>query len=161
MDASHALEHFYLPLALTIQDFDPATRDRFLAGALIPGSWYIQAQRFRRWYRDRVLALFQTVDLIIAPTTPCVAPQIGQTTMMLDGVEVKTRPNLGLYTQPLSFIGLPIVSVPVHMPNSLLIGVQLIAAPYQEATVLRVAAELESKGIITAPVVTHLPTSGI
>ncbi len=136
------------------QDFDPATRDRFLAGALIPGSWYVQAQRFRRWYRDRLLELFQRVDLIIAPTTPCVAPQIGQTLMLLDGVEVKTRPNLGLYTQPLSFIGLPVVSVPVHLPHALPIGVQLIAAPYQEATVLRVAAELESKGVVAAPIAT-------
>lgn len=56
------------------QDFDPATRDRFLAGALIPSSWYIQAQRFRKWYRDRVREIFQKVDVIIAPTTPCSAP---------------------------------------------------------------------------------------
>src|SRR5207237_6130501 len=40
------------------QDFDPATRDRFLAGALVPGTWYLQAQRFRRWYRDRVQEIF-------------------------------------------------------------------------------------------------------
>ncbi|NEQ18815.1 MAG: AtzE family amidohydrolase [Microcoleus sp. SIO2G3] len=43
------------------QDFDPATRDRFLAGALIPSHWYIQAQRFRRWYRDKVQEIFQKV----------------------------------------------------------------------------------------------------
>nr|MCU0567824.1 AtzE family amidohydrolase [Oculatellaceae cyanobacterium Prado106] len=58
------------------QDFDPATRDRFLAGALIPNTWYLQAQRFRRWYRDRVLEVFQQVDLILAPATPCPAPLI-------------------------------------------------------------------------------------
>ncbi|HHP7243612.1 MAG TPA: AtzE family amidohydrolase [Elainellaceae cyanobacterium] len=139
-------------LKIRPHDFDPATRDRFLAGALIPSSWYIQAQRFRRWYRDRVLEIFQDVDVIIAPTTPCVAPKIGQTTMMLNGVEVKTRPNLGLYTQPLSFIGLPILSVPIHQPGLLPVGVQLIAAPYQESLILKIAATLESKGIISAPV---------
>ena len=41
------------------QDFDPATRDRFLAGALIPSSWYIQAQRFRRWFYDSFQEIFQ------------------------------------------------------------------------------------------------------
>jgi aspartyl-tRNA(Asn)/glutamyl-tRNA(Gln) amidotransferase subunit A len=55
-------------LRTRLQDFDPATRDRFLAGALIPNTWYLQAQRFRRWYQDRVREIFQTVDLIIAPT---------------------------------------------------------------------------------------------
>lgn len=134
------------------QDFDPATRDRFLAGAMIPSVWYVQAQRFRRWYRDQVLQLFQTVDLIVAPTTPCPAPLLGQTTMVIDGTEVLVRPNLGLYTQPLSFIGLPVLSVPIQRPDGLPLGVQLIAAPYQEAKLLRAAAALEAQGLVAAPV---------
>lgn len=133
-------------------DFDPATRDRFLAGAMIPGSWYVQAQRFRRWYRDRVRQVFETVDVIVAPTTPCVAPPLTQTTVDIDGETLPLRPNLGLYTQPLSFIGLPIVSVPVHQPGALPAGIQLIGAPYQEAKVLRVAAYLERQKITSAPV---------
>jgi Asp-tRNA(Asn)/Glu-tRNA(Gln) amidotransferase A subunit family amidase len=134
------------------QDFDPATRDRFLAGALIPANWYLQAQRWRQWYRDQVRALFQQVDIILAPAVPCVAPPIGQTTWTLDGVEMLVRPNVGLYTQPLSFIGLPIVAVPIHRPGQLPLGVQIIGAPYQEALVLRVAAVLEAQGIAAAPV---------
>ena len=136
------------------QDFDPATRDRFLAGTLIPNAWYLQAQRFRRWYRDQIRALFQQVDLIIAPTTPCPAPLIGQQTMTLAGKEMLVRPNLGLYTQPLSFIGLPIVSVPIQRPNALPVGVQLIAAPYNEALALRAATVLESQNVVSAPTVT-------
>lgn len=135
------------------QDFDPATRDRFLAGTLIPASWYLKAQRFRRWYRDRVREVFQQVDLILAPTTPCPAPRIGQEMIVIDGVEVLNRPNLGLYTQPLSFIGLPILSVPIQRPGDLPLGVQIIAAPYNEALILRAAAVLEASGIISAPVV--------
>jgi Asp-tRNA(Asn)/Glu-tRNA(Gln) amidotransferase A subunit family amidase len=135
------------------QDFDPATRDRFLAGVLIPSHWYIQAQRFRQWYRDRVREIFQNVDIILAPTTPCVAPLIGQEKMVIAGDEVLVRPNLGLYTQPLSFIGLPVLSVPVHLPGYLPLGVQIIAAPYNEALILRVAAALESQGIVSAPIV--------
>ncbi len=132
------------------QDFDPATRDRFLAGALLPADWILQAQRFRSWYRQQVQALFQKIDLFIAPTTPCPAPLIGQEKMVIDGVEVLTRPNLGLYTQPLSFIGLPVLSVPLREAGSLPFGVQLVAAPYQEAKLLRAAAYLESLGILNA-----------
>lgn len=140
------------------QDFDPATRDRFLAGALIPGSWYIQAQRFRSWYRDRVREIFSKnnrdrIDVILAPTTPITAPEIGQQTMMLDGEEILVRPHLGLFTQPLSFIGLPVLSVPIQRPNALPLGVQLIAAPYNEELILRVAAVLEKIGVISTAVV--------
>ncbi|MFP4296580.1 MAG: AtzE family amidohydrolase [Spirulinaceae cyanobacterium] len=129
-------------------DFDPATRDRFLAGAFIPASWYIQAQRFRQWYRNCVREVFQEVDIILAPTTPCVAPKLGQQTMVIEGQEILVRPNLGLYTQPLSFIGLPVLSVPIKLPNSLPLGVQIIAAPYNEALILRVAKVLEERGAI-------------
>jgi len=47
-------------------DFDPAVRDRLLAGAMIPAPLVDRAQKFRRWYRARVLELFQSVDVIIA-----------------------------------------------------------------------------------------------
>ncbi|MEO1404253.1 MAG: AtzE family amidohydrolase [Cyanobacteria bacterium J06635_1] len=139
-------------LQTRLQDFDPATRDRFIAGALMPSSWYIQAQRFRRWYRDQVHEVFKTVDLILAPTTPCPAPFIDQTTMALEGKTVLVRPHLGFYTQPLSFIGLPVLSVPVHLPGELPVGVQLIARPYDEATLFKAAAALEQADITQAPI---------
>ncbi|HIK34008.1 MAG TPA: AtzE family amidohydrolase [Oscillatoriales cyanobacterium M59_W2019_021] len=132
------------------QDFDPATRDRFLAGALIPASWYLQSQRFRQWFRDAVREIFQHVDIILAPTTPCVAPKIGQKTMKIGPREMLVRPNLGLFTQPLSFIGLPILSVPIFRPNSLPLGVQIIAAPYNDSLILQVACQLERQGILRA-----------
>ncbi|MEO1185783.1 MAG: amidase family protein, partial [Cyanobacteria bacterium J06636_27] len=134
------------------QDFDFATRDRFIAGAFIPSSWYIQAQRFRNWYKEQVREIFKKVDVIIAPTTPISAPEIGQQTMVLDREEILVRPHLGLFTQPLSFIGLPVLSVPIQQ-NSLPLGVQLIAAPYNEAAILRVAAVLEKMGVISAKIV--------
>ncbi|MBB4305093.1 aspartyl-tRNA(Asn)/glutamyl-tRNA(Gln) amidotransferase subunit A [Rhodobium orientis] len=134
-------------------DFDPDTRDRFLAGALTPSAWVTEAQRFRRWFRDRVSALFAAHDIILAPATPCHAPKIGQKTFVLDGEEVPTRPNIGLYTQPISFIGLPVVAVPVWLDGARLpIGVQVIAAPDREDLALRVAAQLQEDGIASAPV---------
>ncbi|MCC3409489.1 MAG: AtzE family amidohydrolase [Microcoleus sp. PH2017_10_PVI_O_A] len=132
------------------QDFDPATRDRFLAGTLIPATWYVQAQRFRQWYRDRIREIFQHTDIILAPATPIAAPEIGVEKMVVAGQEILVRPNLGLFTQPLSFIGLPVLSVPVQRPGALPLGVQIVGAPYSEAVILRVAAVLESQGIISA-----------
>jgi 1-carboxybiuret hydrolase len=129
------------------QDFDPDTRERFMAGALLPGSWYVKAQRFRRQYRAEVLKLFGEVDVILAPATPCAAPKLGQVMMKIAGVELPVRANLGLFTQPISFIGLPVVAVPIRRPGAMPIGVQLIARPYNEAAVLRVAAHLEKEGI--------------
>lgn len=125
------------------QDFDPAVRDRLIAGLAIPAAWVARAQRFRRWYRDRVAELFEGVDVVLAPATPVSAPLLGQTTLDLDGVSVPLRPNLGLYTQPLSFIGLPVLTVPVWPGGTLPIGVQLIAAPWQEELLFRVAFDLE------------------
>ncbi|MGE3144565.1 MAG: AtzE family amidohydrolase [Pseudorhodoplanes sp.] len=131
-------------------DFDPATRDRLIAGAMVPASLVVRAQKFRRWYRDRVLELFRKVDIVLAPATPCTAPQIGQQTFMLDGAELPVRPNLGIYTQPISFVGLPVVAVPVPL-QPLPIGVQVIAAPWREDLALRVAFELQRKGVVAAP----------
>lgn len=134
------------------QDFDPLVRDRLLAGALVPNHWYVQAQRFRTWYRDRMRALFRDVDVILAPATPCVAPPIGTDTIVIAGVETAKRPNLGIFTQPISFVGLPVLAVPMARPAQLPIGIQVIAAPYREALALRVGAALEAAGVAAAPV---------
>jgi 1-carboxybiuret hydrolase len=138
-------------------DFDPATRDRFLAGALLPAHWVTQAQRVCAAYRTGVLRLFEEVDVLLAPATPYVAPRIGQETIEVDGETIPVRPNLGVFTQPISCIGLPVIAAPIAdpkalgTPGSLPIGVQLIAAPWKEALLFRVAAALEAAGICAAP----------
>lgn len=131
-------------------DFDPAVRDRLIAGAMVPAPFVDRAQKFRRWYRAKVLELFKTVDVIIAPATPCIAPKLGQMTFMLDGVELPVRANIGIHTQPISFIGLPVVAVPIPL-EPMPIGVQIIAAPWREDIALRVAYALERAGVAAAP----------
>ncbi len=100
--------------------------------------------------RAQVLKLFDSVDAILAPATPFPAPRIGQQTMMLDGAEVPLRPNIGIFTQPISFIGLPVVAVPVPL-QPLPIGVQIIAAPWREDVALRIAHALEKDKVAVAP----------
>jgi 1-carboxybiuret hydrolase len=142
------------------RDFDPAVRDRLIAGAMVPAALVTKAQKFRRWYREQVLALFAGVDALLAPATPCSAPAIGQQSFVLDGVELPLRPNIGVYTQPISFIGLPVVVVPVPL-DPLPIGIQIIAAPWREDLALRIAYALERAGIVAAtrPAQKPLPTS--
>jgi 1-carboxybiuret hydrolase len=131
-------------------DFDPAVRDRLIAGAMIPAPYVDKAQKFRRWYHQKVLELFETVDVILAPATPCVAPKLGQVNFTLGGVELPVRANIGIHTQPISFIGLPVVAVPVPL-EPMPIGVQIIAAPWREDIALRVAYALEQMGAAAAP----------
>ena len=131
-------------------DFEPFVRDRLIAGAMAPASLVVKAHKFRRWYRDEVAKLFDNVDAILAPATPCTAPMLGQKTLMIDGAEMPLRPNVGIYTQPISFIGLPVVAVPVPL-TPLPIGVQVIAAPWREDVALRIAHALETEKVVAAP----------
>ena len=131
-------------------DFDPDTRDRLLSGALLPATWVIQAQRFRRWFHNEVMRVFENVDVILALATPITAPKLGQKTFTFDGAEIAIRPHLGLYTQPITFIGLPIVTVPLkRAPGELPLGVQIIAAPWNELAALKVAHEIERRNSIS------------
>lgn len=129
-------------------DFDPKTRARFLAGALVPGAWYARAQRFRRWYCQAVTALFGEIDVILAPATPYPAFLIGQATMEIGGQILPAAGHLGVFTQPISFAGLPVVAAPVAGAGPLPLGVQIVAAPWREDLVLRVAAAGEALGVL-------------
>ncbi|MFC7608279.1 amidase family protein [Teichococcus aestuarii] len=94
-----------------------------------------------------MLELFAEVDLILAPATPVRAPRLGQKTLEWEGQSLPLRPNLGLYTQPVSFIGLPVAAVPLWPDDGLPVGVQIIAAPWREDLALRAARVLERQGV--------------
>jgi len=138
-------------------EFDPKTRARFLAGALVPGAWYAHAQRFRRWYCRELAALFRTVDVILAPVTPYPAFPIGQAFIEIGGQKLQAAGHLGVYTQPLSFAGLPVVAAPVVGSGPLPLGVQIVAAPWREDLALRVAAAAEALGAAVSPSPRKLP----
>jgi len=144
----------HLPdLRARAHDFEPLSRDRFLAGALLPAAWVARAQRVRRLYAQQVSRLFERFDILLAAATPCAATPIGAEWLELNGQRVPLRANMGVLTQPISCIGLPVCAVPVWGAHaSLPIGVQVIGAPWREDLVLRVAAALESAGIVNAPV---------
>ena len=138
----------YLPaLRQSPERFEPLSRERLLAGAMIPSPWYLQAQRFRRYFQQQVLPLFDRFDLLIAPATPCSATPIGQETIRINGQDLPTRASMGMLTQPISFLGLPVCTVPLKSAGGLPIGLQLIAAPFNEDLALRAAWALEQQGL--------------
>ena len=136
-------------LCTRVEDFEPLSVDRFIAGALMPASWYLRAQRFRRVYRDRVNALFNDWDVLLAPATPVCATPIGTEWMDIQGTQHPTRPSMGLLTQPISFAGCPVVAAPMwpSCTGGLPIGVQIIAAPWREDLALRAGYALQHAGI--------------
>ncbi len=151
--ASEGANQHLADLQTRPDDFEPLTRDRLLAGALIPAQWVIHAQRVRSAYRAQVMDLFYDWDILIAPATPAPAMPLGQSMLDADGQSVPLRASFGVYTQPISAIGLPVIAAPIQdISGKLPIGVQLIAAPWAEDLLFRAADVLERSGLCAAPI---------
>ncbi len=140
----------HLPdLRSRMDDFEPLSVDRFIAGALQPSDWYLRAQRFRRLYRDKVNALFQHWDVLLTAATPVSATVIGTEWLEINGVQQPCRAAMGLLTQPISFAGCPVLSAPMWPTGTagLPLGVQLIAAPWREDLAFAAAQQLSDAGL--------------
>jgi aspartyl-tRNA(Asn)/glutamyl-tRNA(Gln) amidotransferase subunit A len=143
--------HLHLPdLKTKAMDYDPAVRDRLLAGALLPADVAQAAQRYRTIFRDEVRRAFERFDILLAPSSVCPAPGIGQTTMEMGGQQVSVRKNLGAFTQPISYVGLPVLAAPVNRPGKLPIGVQIIAPAWREDLALAAGLKLQRLGVVAA-----------
>ncbi|MFT8367885.1 MAG: AtzE family amidohydrolase [Acetobacter papayae] len=152
--------NLHLPrLRTNPQAYDPATRDRLLAGALLQAGPVIQAHRFRTWFREAIQAIFNKHDILIAPATPGPAPLQANPILTLDGRPVPARANLGLFTQPISLAGVPVLSAPLppactghdETAPDMPLGIQLIAAPGQEERLLSLGIMLEKAGLLGRP----------
>ena len=132
--------------------YDPAVRDRLLAGTMVPFSLYSQAVQFREYFRKQVAKLFESFDILIAPCTPCVAPLVEDPTVWIDVKKTLARASLGIFTQPLSIAGIPILSVPwIREPansTQLPIGIQIATWPGREDLLFTFAKRLEQDGLI-------------
>jgi oxamate carbamoyltransferase len=147
MTAAEGGNHYLPALRAMPNQFEPNSRERLLAGAMLPSAWYVQAQRFRRHFQQQALPLFEQFDVLIAPATPCTATTIGQEMMHINGQDLPTRASMGMLTQPISFLGLPVCTVPLQTASGLPIGLQLIAAPFKEHLALRAAWALQQQGL--------------
>ncbi|MAP94506.1 MAG: hypothetical protein CMK07_06095 [Ponticaulis sp.] len=127
-------------------DFDPAVRDRLIAGALLPDSVVNDADALAAIYIDQLLTVLEDFDVLIAPSTPSTAPDIAAGLIEIDGQMVSARANLGLYAQPIALAGVPVLSVPLKRDGQLPVGVQLIAARGREALLFDLADQLVASG---------------
>ena len=127
--------------------FDPAVRDRLIAGARMPAPMLVAAQCFAAWYAGAMARFWDDVDIVVTPATPVTAPRLDETMIEIGGERVPTRANLGILTQPISLAGCPVLAVPLNRPGRLPLGLQLVAAPGREDRLFAYARRLDDQGV--------------
>ncbi|MBV9580034.1 MAG: amidase, partial [Chloroflexi bacterium] len=108
------------------------TRTGIARGALFSGPDYVQAQRFRFYFKRRVATTMADLDVLITPTSTTPAEKRDQVDM--------TKRLMGVsFTGIWNLIGLPALALPCGFSsNGLPLSMQIVGKPFDEATVLRV-----------------------
>ncbi|MGX1786538.1 amidase [Bosea sp. NPDC055332] len=125
-------------LARRPQDYGAFTRDRMRLGGFISAADYVRAQRLRRRLIAEMAEMMGTCDVLVT------ANQYGPAERFDEATE--TFPFFGrpFLTMPFSLTGQPALTLPCgHAGNGLPLGIQIVGAPFDEATVLQVGAALE------------------
>lgn len=133
------------------EGFGDEVKRRLLIGtyALSAGyydAYYLKAQKVRTRIADDFKQAFQDIDAILTPTTPSAAFGFGE----------KSDDPLAMYlndvfTVPASLAGLPGISVPAGLSaDGLPLGLQVLAKPFDEKTLFKVAGVLETAANFTA-----------
>jgi len=123
--------------------YQPETLRRIRAGAEVTAAAYIAARRKLEVLRRGVRAVFETVDLVVTPTTPVPPPAIDE--LVADTAGLRAREIVMLRnTRPWNALGLPTISVPCGFTqDGLPIGLQITGAMGDEARVLALAHAYE------------------
>lgn len=125
------------------EDFGDDTRFLFELGELFSSVEYLQAQQIRRQLKSEFKEALSEVDVLITPTLPVMAPNIGDSTADLNGKKVDLIDNFIRFTGPSNLTGLPALSVPAGFNGQLPVGLQIIGRAFDEATVLNVGTAVE------------------
>ena len=126
------------------QGFGDEVKRRIMLGtyALSSGfydAYYLKGQKVRTLIKSDFDEAFETVDVVVTPTSPTPAFKVGERTS--DPLQMYLSDVL---TTPSSLAGLPGISVPCGLTRSgLPIGLQILAAPFEEEKILRVAYAFE------------------
>ncbi|ADM10346.1 amidase [Parvularcula bermudensis HTCC2503] len=140
--------------------YDPSTRDRLLAGALLPDDRRADARRAARAFAVALDEAFDKVDLLVTLTTPSEAPAISDPRFSLGGEWVDARRELGLFTQPFGLSGVPAMSLPLPSPpGTLPIGLQLIGPRGRDDLVIEAALRLAQAGTVAPSTPPYYRTS--
>jgi len=131
--------------------FGKEVRRRVMIGTYVLSAgyyeaYYLKAQKVRTRILDELKAAFEQVDLLLTPATPTAAFRIGE--RMDDPVAMYLN---DVFTVPANLAGLPGISVPAGLSREgLPLGLQLIARPFDEATMFRAAGVLEEAAAFSA-----------
>ena len=128
------------------QGFQPDVRNLVEAGKFITATDYLKAEQFRRVLMRDVAKVFDTVDVIIGPTTPITAWELEQTSVRIGESDESVLAVSWRLTYPFNLVGLPAVSLPCGFDSrNLPIGLQIAGKPLAEDVILRVAYAYESR----------------
>jgi aspartyl-tRNA(Asn)/glutamyl-tRNA(Gln) amidotransferase subunit A len=133
------------------EGFGAEVRRRVMIGTYVLSAgyydaYYLRAQKVRGLIRQDFTQAFETVDAILAPTTPSPAFALGE----LEGDPVQMYLQ-DVFTVTVNLAGLPGISVPIGLSaTGLPLGLQLIGQPWGEAGVLDAALALEQRAGFTA-----------
>lgn len=127
------------------EGFGTEVKRRIMVGtyALSAGyydAYYLKAQKTRHLISDDFKQAFETVDLIMGPTTP--TPAFGLGEKINDPVTMYLN---DIYTIATNLAGLPGVSIPVEPVNGLPVGLQIIGNYFTEAKLLNVAHRFQQE----------------
>src|SRR5699024_748036 len=106
---------------------------------------YIKAQQSKRKIKSEMLQVFDKVDVLIAPTLPFTAPDIGSDFVDINGRKEELIKSALHFMRPASLTGLPALSIPCGFKEGLPIGLQLIGQPLSEAKLLNIGYAIERK----------------
>lgn len=121
-------------------------------GHCLPAVDYVNAQRLRRKLQIEFAEVWSQVDCLIMPTTPNTAPRIGDELVPSRDGDQNVRALATRLVRAFNVLGLPALSMPCGLSSQgLPIGLQLVAAPFQESTLLQLGAILEDGGIGIPP----------
>jgi aspartyl-tRNA(Asn)/glutamyl-tRNA(Gln) amidotransferase subunit A len=121
-------------------EYDPDIARRLRVSAFIGGVHYVRAQQVRALVRNEVDAALARRDVLLAPSTPIVAPAVDERRATLGDGPADVRTALLRFTRPFNFSGHPACAVPCGFTEGgLPIGMQLVGRPFDAATVLRAA----------------------
>jgi aspartyl-tRNA(Asn)/glutamyl-tRNA(Gln) amidotransferase subunit A len=126
------------------EDYGPDVRTRLRLGLLTSAADYVVAQRARYYLREAMRRAFDEVDLLALPTTPVVAPPIGEQTVTWPAQKEPVDVALVRLTSAFNLTGLPAISVPCGLERGLPIGFQLVARWNDEGSLFNAARVVEA-----------------
>ena len=131
-------------LAGRVPHYQPDVRMLVEMGRLVTGPDYLKAEQYRSALMQAYRKVFESVDVVIGPTTPITAWKRGEWTVQVAGKPESVLAASWRFTYPYNLTGLPAISVPCGFAQGVPVGLQLLGRAFAEETVLRAAAAFEA-----------------